>query len=80
MRANKTISFLFVLAMLYGMWDLSSPTRDRTCAPLQWEHGVLIIGSPGKSQDCILIWVIKLVLKQNTELLDNLNIQIKLYI
>ena len=27
----------------------SSPTRDRTHAPLHWEHGVLAIGAPGKS-------------------------------
>ena len=27
----------------------SSPTRDRTRAPLHWEHGVLSTGPPGKS-------------------------------
>ena len=26
------VSFFYFLAMLRGMWDLSSPTRDRTCA------------------------------------------------
>ena len=25
--------FFFFLAMLFSMWDLSSPTRDRTQAP-----------------------------------------------
>ena len=30
-----------------GMWDLSSPTRDRTPASLYWEHGVLTTGPPG---------------------------------
>jgi len=25
--------FFFFLAMLHGLWDLSSPIRDRTCAP-----------------------------------------------
>ena len=35
--------------MLNGMEDLSSLSRDRTCAPLQWKHGVLTIGLPGKS-------------------------------
>ena len=27
------LCFLFVLAVLHGMWDLSSPTRDQTHAP-----------------------------------------------
>ena len=31
-----------------GMWDLSSLTRDRTQAPLHWDHGVLATGPPGK--------------------------------
>ena len=26
-------AYFFFLAMPHGMWDLSSPTRDRTCAP-----------------------------------------------
>ena len=25
--------YLFILAMPQDMWDLSSPTRDQTCAP-----------------------------------------------
>ena len=25
------------------------PTRDQTCTPLQWNHGVLTTGPPGKS-------------------------------
>ena len=25
--------FIFILAMLYGMWDLCSPIRDWTCVP-----------------------------------------------
>ena len=32
--------------MLRGMWDLSSPTRDRTM-PLKWKLGILTIGLPG---------------------------------
>ena len=32
-----------------GMGDLSSRTRDRTRAPLQWKRGVLTTGPPGKS-------------------------------
>ena len=37
----------------YGMWDLSSPTRDETCASpaLQWKHGILTTGLSKKSQD-----------------------------
>ena len=34
-----------------GMWDLSSPTRDPTCAPLQWKLEVLTTEPPGKSQE-----------------------------
>ena len=30
---NKNNSFVFFLAMLHGMQDLSSPTRDQTHAP-----------------------------------------------
>ena len=42
------IYFLFnFLTVLHGMWDLTSPTRDRT---LQWKHRILITGPPGKSQ------------------------------
>ena len=35
----------------HGMWDLSSPTRDRTC-PLHWEWRVLTTRSLGKPQHC----------------------------
>ena len=40
------------------MEDFSSLTRTRTHAPLQWKHGVLTIGPPGKSafpsrQQCV---------------------------
>ena len=41
----------------FGMWTLkfrhvgSTPlTRDQTSGPLNWEHGVLATGPPGKSQ------------------------------
>ena len=30
--------------------DLYSPTRNWTCDPLHWEHGILTTGLPGKSQ------------------------------
>ena len=32
-----------------GMWDHSFPTRDPTCAPLQWKLEVLTTEPPGKS-------------------------------
>ena len=42
------------------LWDLSSPTRDRTRAPLHWERGVLTTGPPGKSLTAdilqVLVW------------------------
>ena len=31
--SNRILFFFFFLAMPHGMWDLSSPTRDRTHAP-----------------------------------------------
>ena len=40
----------FFLAMPRSMWDLSSPTRDRTRDPCN-ESTVLTTGPPGKSQD-----------------------------
>ena len=41
------IYFYFIfnfLSTLHSTWDLSSWTRDWTCAPLQWKHGVLTAG------------------------------------
>ena len=35
------------LAIPHGLRDLSSPTRDRTHAPLQWKHRVLTTGHQG---------------------------------
>ena len=42
--------FFFFLAMPCSMWDLSSPTRNQTCAPciLPWKYGVSATGSPRK--------------------------------
>ena len=40
---------LLILATLHSMWNLSSLTRDQTCAPLHWKRGVLTTGTPGKS-------------------------------
>ena len=36
------------LAMLHGMWDLSSPTWDGIQCPLSWKYGVLTTGLPGE--------------------------------
>ena len=45
---------LYLLAMPWVMWDLSSPTRDPvTLCSLHWKQGVLTTGSPGKFQ-CFL--------------------------
>ena len=46
-----TILLLFYVSVFWpwGMWDLSSPRRDRTCMPAL-EDKVLTTGPPGKSQ------------------------------
>ena len=36
-------------AMLCGMWDLSSETRERTLCPVKWNQRVLTTGPPGES-------------------------------
>ena len=41
-----------------GMQDLSSPTWDRTYL-LQWKHGVLTTGLPGKSLILFSKWMEK---------------------
>ena len=43
---NYRANYLFFLAMLCGMWDPSSLTTDHT---LEWKHGILNTGPPGKS-------------------------------
>ena len=48
-QPNKLKNFLFVLAALQGIQNLSSPTRDQTPAPLQGKHRALTTGPPGKS-------------------------------
>ena len=42
------ICFLFFLALPCSMWDLSSQTRNRTCALCIREYGVLITALAGK--------------------------------
>ena len=41
--------FFFFLATPHGMQDLSSPTRDQNCAPLQWKQRAITTEPPGKS-------------------------------
>lgn len=43
-------------AALHGRQDLSFLTRDWTHAPLQWKHGVLTPGPPGKSQEAFFFF------------------------
>ena len=43
-------SFLF-WSVPHSMWDPSSPTRDWTCAPMQWKARVLTTEQPEKSQN-----------------------------
>ena len=38
-----------------GMYDLSSPTGDRTQAPALEAYGVLTTGPPGKAQGLFLL-------------------------
>ena len=44
---------VFDFASLCGIWDLSSHTRDRTCAPCSGST-VLTAGQPGKSLQVVL--------------------------
>ena len=37
-----------VVSISFGMWDLSSPTRDKTHTPLFWECSILTTGLPEK--------------------------------
>ena len=48
--SSLELSILF-LAILHGLQDLISPTRDGTCAPCRWKGRVLTTGPPGKSQE-----------------------------
>ena len=47
--------FLSFLAMLYGVWDLTFPTRDQTQCHLHLERGVLTTGLTEKSLILALI-------------------------
>ena len=49
-RAKNFIYFLKSLFWPNSIWDLSSPTRDRTHSPCIGKHRVLTPGPPGKSQ------------------------------
>ena len=49
MHHFKVFLFHALVSWLWGMWDLSSPTKDRTCTPCIVSE-VLTTGPPGKSQ------------------------------
>ena len=49
MHHFKVFLFHALVSWLWGMWDLSSPTKDRTCIPCIGSE-VLTTGPPGKSQ------------------------------
>ena len=42
------------LATQRGVWDLMFPDQGSNPHPLQWKHGVLTTGLPGKSHKCVL--------------------------
>ena len=48
MHHFKVFLFHALVSWLWGMWDLSSPTKDRTCIPCIGSE-VLTTGPPGKS-------------------------------
>ena len=45
----------FFLAAPHSLWDLSSPTRDRTQDPGRGKHGALNTGLPGRSSKAVLM-------------------------
>ena len=54
--AQEQLLFGVCLSAPHGMQDLSSPTKDQTCAPSGGSR-VLTAGPPGKSQEQLLnIW------------------------
>ena len=66
------------LVVSYGLWDLNQGSNP--CPPLQWKHGVLTTGLPGKSLDFFLVGVFicagnKIPIEK--KLLINCNKQIK---
>ena len=51
-RSECFFSYFLILVTSHGMQGLSSLIRDCTFTPLQWKHGVLATGPPGKSLEC----------------------------
>ena len=51
LKKNVQMIFIYLnfLVKSHGMWALISPTRDQTCAPLQWKCQVLTTGPPDMS-------------------------------
>ena len=57
----ESVVFLFFGHTMQHM-VLSSLTRDRTCAPLQWKDGVLTTGPSGRSPHLALLYYIDFIL------------------
>ena len=51
--SEEVYLFIYLLTVQYGMWDLSTPTRDWTQVPC-FGSRVLSIGQPGKSPESVL--------------------------
>ena len=51
LAAQLAACTFFFFGMPCGMWDLTSQTRELNPRPLDWKHGVLTTGPPGKSLD-----------------------------
>lgn len=49
--------YLFIFAIPLSMWDLISPTRDWTFAPLHWKYGDLTAEPPRKPLKLKLLMV-----------------------
>ena len=52
--SDRALIYLFIyvfMAAPRSTWDLSSPTRDWTCAPCSRKHGLLTTRPAGKSPD-----------------------------
>ena len=62
---------LFFLAAPRGLQDLSSPTWDQTCGPLQWKHRALTTRLPGKSHNLLTHMLVSCVLQCHCNFFNN---------
>ena len=63
---NNLLLLLLFLATLHSLWDLSSPTRDRTRGPRQWKRRALTTELPGNSQQFIIIIIFIVIIFQGS--------------